>query len=719
MKKIVLFAIVLLFATNTSAQFKYPATPMIEVSDTLWGIVYKDNYRWLENVKDPKVDMWFKKQADFTNSVMSEVAGKKELIAEWDKLEKLQPPVSFSVRESNGRYFFQKLMPSDKVPKVFYRENINAPDQLLFDPMTFIKDQVISVDAVTPSYDGKRLLISYMSQGDEIYTIRVMDVDSKKLLPDVISGVDGAGGWTFDDNAFFYTWIKSTDNMDPNSRLSPKYKLHKLGTDPKSDIDFFSNESYPDLKMDPMVYPSVFMSTYNRNYIFATESTVQPEMKVYYAPIDQFNSGKIQWKIIAEPEDKIVRSLKVFNDKIYAITYKNAKNYCVVATDLKSPNWNDAEIVVPEKNMTLQEMLRSKDFLVLIYNDGINSFLYKFDPKTKKLNPLKLPIEGSVFTHLLSDDSNDFLMAITSWNKPYTEYIMNVETGAFSESPFNKPAQYPEAYKNLVVEEVEVKGHDGVMIPLSIIYKKGLKMDGSNICYMEGYGAYGFSMVPVFASRLYALAIKDVIIAFPHIRGGSEKGQAWYEGGFKTTKPNTWKDFISCGEYLISKGYTSKKKLAGSGTSAGGVLISRAITERPDLFAAALCNVGVANAMRTEFSANGPANIPEFGTVTNREESLALFEMDGMQHVQKGVKYPAVMCVAGWNDSRVAPWETGKFAAALQNASTSGKPILMKVNYDGGHFAIDKEVRWEDFANQYAFLMWQCGHPDFQLKKGK
>jgi prolyl oligopeptidase len=278
------------------------------------------------------------------------------------------------------------------------------------------------------------------------------------------------------------------------------------------------------------------------------------------------------------------------------------------------------------------------------------------------------------------------------------------------------PTDYPEAYKDLIVEETEVKGHDGMMIPISIIYKKGTKLDGSNCCLMNSYGAYGYSMEPYFDVKLNSLAIKGIVIAIPHVRGGSEKGEAWYKAGYKTTKPNTWKDFNSCAEYLIAKGYTSADKLAGTGTSAGGILISRAITERPDLYAAAICNVGIANAMRFEITPNGPANIPELGTVKDSIECKALYEMDGVQHVVTGTKYPAVICVGGWNDPRVIAWQPGKFAAALQNASSSGKPVLMKVNYDNGHFTEDKTVTYANFANQFAFVLWQCGHPNFKLK---
>ncbi len=263
---------------------------------------------------------------------------------------------------------------------------------------------------------------------------------------------------------------------------------------------------------------------------------------------------------------------------------------------------------------------------------------------------------------------------------------------------------------------MEAPGHDGTLVPFSIIHHKGLKLDGASSAILEGYGAYGISYTPRFDVR-HSLALHDVVLAYCHPRGGSEKGEAWYKAGYKTTKPNTWKDFISCAEYLVKKGYTRPAKLAGTGTSAGGILISRAVTERPDLFGAAVCNVGCANAMRLEFSPNGPVNTPEFGTVKDPVEAAALFEMDGVQHVEKGVKYPAVLGVAGWNDPRVPAWQPGKFIAALQGASSSGKPVLMKVNYDNGHFTEEKIVTFKNFAGQFAFLLWQTGHPEFQPDK--
>jgi prolyl oligopeptidase len=716
MKKIKFLAIVVLVSTIATAQSKYPTSKKVEVTDTYFGIDYKDNYQWLEDLKNPEVDTWFKQQAELSDATMSKISGRDELIAEWRKLDKLESANYSNIKKNGNRIFYQKRMPGEKVSKVYYRENMKSAEVLLFDPLTFIPGKTLSVEAAAPSHDGKKLLIGYAENGGEVPTLRVLDVDTKKFLSDIIPGTAGVYGWTFDDTAFLYRWIKSADNKDQEGRLNPKTKLHKLGTDYKSDIDFFSNEAYPNLNIPSKAYPFVLLGKDAKDYVFSGQRSVANELQLYYAPISQFYSGNIAWKTLSKTSDQIV-GLQPFGDKAYAITYKDAANYKLISTDLNNPNWDNAVVEVAEKNMSLKSMTRSKDYFLLNYNDGINSHLYKFNPKTKAISKITLPFTGTAGANCIDTKTNDFIVGITSWNKPFTEFSFNADTEKFTASPWNKPVSYPVEYNDLIVEEVEVKGHDGVMIPLSIIYKKGTKKDGSNVCFMNSYGAYGSSSTPNFSTRYNALVTKGVVYAVPHVRGGGEKGQAWYKAGYKTTKPNTWKDFISCAEYLIDQGYTQSSKLAGTGTSAGGILISRAITERPDLFAAAINNVGCSNIMRGEFSSNGPVNIPEYGTVKDPIEAKALYEMDGMQHVKDGVKYPAVINVAGWTDSRVIAWQPGKFAAALQNASASDKPVLMKVNYDNGHFTEDREVTWANFADQFAFVMWQTGHPDFQMKK--
>ena len=717
MKKLAMLLVICLGVCPAFAQLKYPATKTVDSTHTYFGTTYKDPYGWLEDFKDTSVVSWFKQQANLTNNVMNKVNGRDGLIAEWKMLDSLQPARILNPVYENGRIFYKKTMPGEKVGKLYYREGPTGTEQLLFDPTTYIPGKTLTVESYVPSHNGKQLALAYSAQGAEVSTMKIMNVDTKQFLKEEIFPTRGAEAWTFDDKAILYLWIKSADNTDPLARLNSKTKLHIVNTDVSTDVDFFSNASYPELKIQPRAYPFVQLTEDNENYIFAGEGTVANEIGLYYAPITQVKTGKIDWKVLCKPEDKLVRGMEFIGDSVFAITYDGAKNYKLVAVNIKNPDWSKAHLVAAEKsNQTLEAITHCKDYLLMTYSDGINSHVYKYTLGTGKVTEIKLPFIGSTNVACLNNKTNICTVTITSWVKPNTEFSFDAASDSFSPGLFNKPPAYPAAYNDLEVKEVEVKGHDGVMIPLSITYRKGTKLDGNNPCMMEGYGAYGSSIYSSFWYVEATLAVRGAIVAIPHVRGGSEKGEAWYRGGFKTTKPNTWKDFNSCTEYLIANGYTKPSKMSGMGTSAGGILISRAITERPDLYAAAICNVGCANAMRLEFSSNGPVNIPEFGTVKDSVECKALYEMDGVQHVVKGTKYPALICVGGWNDPRVVAWQPGKFAAAVQNASTSDKPVLLKINYDDGHFTEDKSVTWANFADQLAFVMWQCGHPDFQLK---
>ena len=715
-KGLLLFAAICLFSEGM-AQYVYPPTKTVDSSDTYFGFTYKDPYRWLEYMKQPEAETWFKQQASFTDSVLNNLDGRDQLMAEWKQADKQFPVFYRDLVYENGRLFYRKTMTGESFAKLYYREGMNGKEELLFDPTTYIPGKTLSLEGFTPSPDGNKIGFVYSEKGAEIGTLKVMLVGTKQFLPDSIRPSIGIRSWTFDSKAFFYTSLRSGDRKDPASGLNVKAKLHILGNEVSDDADFFSNISYPELNIDPKMFPYVSLYKDSKDYIFVGLGSTQRELTQYYATVGQLSSKRILWNVLCKASDKLV-DLEFINDDVYAISHNNAPNYKVVATSLAHPDWTNAITVAPEKSdRTVRSFIHTKDYLLIVYSDGINYQLSKYNLNSKITSEVKLPYSGTISIDCINTNTNNCSLVITSWIKPYTSFDYDAATDAFSPSSFNKPFVYPSAYSDLQVEEVEVTGHDGALIPLTIIYSKGIRKDGSSVCLLEGYGAYGTSLRPNFDYFKNSLAARGVVIAIAHVRGGGERGEPWHKAGFKTTKLNTWKDFISCAEYLIAKGYTSAQKLAGIGTSAGGILISRAITERPDLFAAAICNVGAANAMRFEFTANGPGNVPEFGTVKDSVECKALYEMDGVQHVAKGTKYPAVICVGGWNDARVPAWEPGKFAGALQNASSSGKLILMKVNYDNGHYTEDRNVTMANFANQYTFVLWQCGHPDFQPKK--
>jgi prolyl oligopeptidase len=284
-------------------------------------------------------------------------------------------------------------------------------------------------------------------------------------------------------------------------------------------------------------------------------------------------------------------------------------------------------------------------------------------------------------------------------------------TGLQPLGPFDAPT-------DLVATEVRVKSHDGAMVPLSIIHKKTVVLDGNNPTLLYGYGSYGITEEPGFNPTRLAWLERGGVYAVANVRGSAVYGQDWYKAGYKATKPNTWKDLIACAEYLIAQKYTTSARLGILGGSAGGILVGRAMTERPDLFAAVIPAVGVLDAVRAETTANGVPNIPEFGTVTKEDEFRALLAMSSYHHVKEGTRYPAVLLIHGVNDPRVDVWHSSKMAARLLAASTSGKPVLLDLDYESGHgIGNTKLQRQKQVTDYYAFLLWQEGHPAFQPGK--
>lgn len=270
---------------------------------------------------------------------------------------------------------------------------------------------------------------------------------------------------------------------------------------------------------------------------------------------------------------------------------------------------------------------------------------------------------------------------------------------------------------DIVVEEIEIDGHDGEKIPLSLIYNKNIKKNSQNIVMMDSYGSFGISMRPSFSLRRLLWVMEGGIYAIAHVRGGGEKGDTWHKGGYKATKPNTWKDFISCAEFLIKNKYTSSKKIAIWSGSAGGILIGRAITDRPNLFTVAVVEFGSLNIIRSIVHANGDNIAKEFGSIKDPKEFKNLLEMDAYQHIKEKERYPATLLTAGLNDPRVPVWNTIKFGARLQKANTSNKPNFLLIDSESGHAKDDPKLKeFERYANILSFALWQTKHPDYQPK---
>lgn len=706
-------AVLALLSLGALAQSKYPSSPTSSAFDVWHGKRYQDPYRPLENLSDGQVAAWFKAQAELTDQTIARIPGRDALVREWLAMDKRTPPRYRDFELEAGRLFYRKTLGGENVGRLFVREGWDGRERLLFDPELYKQGAHTAIKLFVPSLDGKYVVLGLAAQGAEWSELRVLRVDDGRLLPDSIYPASWWGvSWLPGSQAFLYGGGDVTDVKSPDIELDRKARIHKLGRPNTDDRDILSSASTPELGIAPKEIPYAEVPRSHLDRLLGGVETVQPELRRYLASLSELDAGRIAWKLLAQRSDNLVRGFVLQGDSAYAVTYTNAPHYKVVRTRTDAPDWRGADTVVAEAADSIDSIERSKDYLLVTYSDGIKGRLLRYEFASGSSKEVTLPIPGTVETSCPDIHGNRCIVTISSWLQPPVLYELNAQTGEMTRSAFNGEVEYPEL-ADLVAEEVEVPGHDGTMVPLSIIHRKDIKLDGSSPCILEGYGAYGISWTPGFNPRI-SVANRGVVVAYAHVRGGSEKGEAWYRAGYKTTKPNTWRDFISAAEYLIAKGYTSPQHLTGRGTSAGGITISRAMTERPDLMAAAVVNVGIANAMRVEFSPNGPVNTPEFGTVSDPVEADALYAMDGLQHVKAGLRYPAVLGVAGWNDPRVVAWQPGKFVAAVQQATTSGRPALLMVNYDNGHFTEEKSVTFRNFASQYAFALWQAGHKDYQ-----
>jgi prolyl oligopeptidase len=707
------------FAPALTAQNAPPVAPVRPVTDTYFGVPVTDPYRYMENLSDPDVAAWFKGQDTYTRGVLAKIPGRDALVARIRELDKSR---EFNLADINiipgGRYFYRKMLSSEIVWKLYVRDGLNGKERLLLDPARYPTEPGShnAISYYSPSLDGKMVAVGVSPGGSENAVIHIIEVDSGTELPETIDRARFGGvAWRTDNRSFFYNRLQKLAPGQPKTDEEQKSTdfLHVTGTSIDKDVAVFGFGLSPRADVVGTDLPFLFATIDSRWAIVYLVHGVLNEATLYKAPMDTVGKPDTPWEKICDVADDVT-SIALHKDELYLLTHKGAPHFKVIRTSLAHPDVAHAELVVPESDQVIKGIGTSADGLYLQETDGMLGLLKRVSYETSKTEQLQLPFDGAVNVAAADERIPGILFALTSWARAPRIYSFDPQTKNIADSHL-QPLGPNDDPSDVVSEEVKVKSWDGVMVPLSIIHKRDIKMDGANPTLMDGYASYGISIDPEFNATLLAWLEKGGIFAEAHPRGGGEYGEDWHKGGQKLTKPNTWRDFIACAQYLIDNHYTSAAKLAGEGTSAGGILIGRAFTERPDLFAAALDRVGVSNALRGENSPNGPPNIPEFGTTTDQYGFEDLYAMDAYQHVRDGVHYPAILVTTGWNDPRVTSWEPGKMAARLQAATASGKPVLLRVEYAGGHgMGSTKTQREDQTADEWSFLLWQFGVPEFQ-----
>jgi len=702
-------ALVALLASVTYAQQGPPKAPVHEVTDTYFGQKIVDPYRWMEDSKSADFVAWMKAQADYTRSQLDQLPMRTELLKRLEELSDTGVRVT-GVQRAGGYYFYYRVAPGENDRRLYVREGLKGAERLLLDPDKLSEPgKRYSIDSYNVSFDGKYVSYTISVGGSENGEMRVIETATGKDLGERIDRARfGAGTWLPDNRSFVYNRLQKLAEGAPPTELYQKSRvyLHTLGTNPDSDVAIFGYEVNPAIKIGPTPLPFASVPIGSKYVIALLNSGVSPNSEYYFTTVDKLTQKPIPWRKLVSLDDEVA-TLDLHGDDAYLLTYKNTPRYKVVHINLAQPDIAKADTIFPAGQAVVNAAGAAKDALYVQTLDGGVGKLWRVDYKGGAPQLIKLPYDGTANIGWTDQQTEGLLFGLTSWTRSSAYFAYNPATKTATDTTLIP--QIPIDMSSIDAVSVTAKSYDGTMVPLVILSKKSLKRDGTNPTLMIGYGSYGIvNTEPFFASGYLPWLERGGILAFAGVRGGGEYGEEWHLAGKQKTKPNTWKDFIACAEYLINEKYTSAAHLAGEGGSAGGILIGNSIAERPDLFGAAVDAVGVNDAVRAETTSNGVPNIPEFGSTKTEEGFKALLEMDAYLKIKDGVKYPAVLLTTGINDPRVEPWMSAKMAARLQAATTSGKPILLRVDYDAGHgFGSTKRQRNEQNADIFAFLFSQ------------
>ena len=697
-----------------------PVAPVRAASDTYFGTTVTDSYRYMEDLSAADVQQWAKAQADHARAQLDAIPGRAPLLARIRELEdSVKERIGSVALAGGGRVFYEKRNADANQYKLYVRDGFKGAERLLVDPDALAKASGGAPHAIEffqASNNGKLVAYAVSEGGSEDAVIHVIDVASGKEL---IAPIDRAHysyvSWLPDDSGFFYLRLQALAAGAPETE---KYKrstawFHRMkGGAP--DVAVLTAGNADHLKIAPEEFPSVSPLVGTAWTVAVPANGVENEFDLYAAPTAKATAATLKWRKLFGRESQVT-GFAVHGDDLYMLSHMNASRFKVLRTSMSHPDAAMADVVVAPSQEVIDRIAAAKDALYIQAHDGSEGKLYRLGyAKDAQPVAVRLPVAGSV--KIVDSDLTrpGVVVSIDSWTRDEAFYSVGADDARVADTGLQAVGQYG-APPDLVAEEVKVKSYDGLEVPLSIVHRKDMKLDGSNPLVLQAYGSYGVIDTPYYLPRQLAWYELGGVQATCHVRGGGIYGEQWHLAGKQLTKPNTWKDTIACGEYLVKHGYTSSAKMAINGGSAGGITVGRAITERPDLFAVAVPEVGVLNAVRAETSANGVPNIPEFGTVTVKEQFDGLLEMDAFHHVVDGAKYPATLLMTGINDPRVPPWESMKMAARMQAASASGKPVLLRIQYDGGHgIGSTKSQRQEMAADRWSFMLWQFGDPRFQ-----
>lgn len=685
--------------SNSKKLLSYPSSPKSNQADNYHDTVVADPYRWLENPDSEETKAWVEAQNQVTFAYLGEIPVREKiqqrLTKHWD-YEKYGIPF-----KEGDSYFYFKNDGLQNQSVLYVLKNLEDEPRVLLDPNKLSEDGTVALAGLSISEDGQLLAYGLSTSGSDWQEWKVRNVETGKDLEDHLKWIKFSGAsWTHDHQGFFYSRYDEPNEKTKLEDVNYYQKLyyHKLGTPQSADLLIYHRPDQKEWGFSGGVTEdgkyliiSVWLGTDPRNLVF--------------------------YKDLTNPNAEVVELIKEFeanysfidnNDSLfYFRTDLNAPRGRVIAIDTKQlapENWQE---IIPQSAETLESVGILNNQFVADYLQNAHSQIKIFDLKGTFVREVELPGLGSADGFGGKRDDTETFYSFTSFTTPGTIYRHNMVTGKSEVFRQPKVDFNPDDYET---KQVFYQSKDGTKVPMFITHKKGIKLDGNSPTYLYAYGGFNVSITPSFSVSMLVWLEMGGIYAVPNIRGGGEYGEEWHQAGMKLQKQNVFDDFIAAAEWLIANDYTKPAKLAIAGGSNGGLLVGACMTQRPDLFGAALPAVGVMDMLRFHKFTIGWAWVSEYGSAENLEDFPALYAYSPLHNLKPGTAYPATLITTADHDDRVVPAHSFKFAAALQASQAGDAPVLIRIETKAGHGAGKPTTKIiEEAADKWAFLVRVLG----------
>ena len=669
----------------------YPEAKTVTQQDNYHGTVVSDPYRWLEEEKSEEVSAWVESQNTLARPYLAELPSreryKERLTALWD-YEKYSTPYMV-----NGKLFYSYNDGLQNQYVLYMADGVNGEPEVLIDPNTLSEDGTVSMASTELSPKASFLAYMLSDGGTDWKTIHVRDTSKKSDLTDTIKGIKFSNiAWLPDESGFFYSRYPQNEAGKYDDSQTVSIYFHAIGTAQSEDKKVFAFDNkptwnpYPSVVQDGKTLLISVFEGYQANGVYA-KSLVNDNSEL----VPVFDKWDGRYDLIGEHDDEL-----------FFTSTANAPTGKVIKVDFDG-GVKATETVIESTSDTLSSVSLLGEKLFAQYLKDVKGQVSVFDLNGEKIDEIAFTDIGSVSGFYGSKNADTTFYKLTGFTNPGQVFAYDVKSG---ESSLFKSIDTGVNYDDYETKQIFYTSKDGTKVPMFIVHKKGLKLDGNNKTLLYGYGGFNISLLPRYSVSRMVWVEQGNVLAIANLRGGGEYGQQWHKAGTKLDKQNVFDDFIAAGEYLVESGYTTPEKMGIQGGSNGGLLVGATLTQRPDLFSAALPAVGVLDMLRYHTpSANARAWSSDYGLSENKDEFEALYAYSPLHNTKPGTCYPATLVTTGDHDDRVVPWHSYKFAAQLQADQGCDNPVLLRVETRAGHGAgTPTWMQIEGYADQWAFL---------------